>query len=403
MIRRTTLTLFGSPRRSLLATLVACSVVAVIYGLIPGVRDIAAIVAVPLVVIAGWAFKYPNETKQVVGRLLAHLTFLGGPVERESIRQDLEGTLSAGLQTLAVAAPAAGVSRVRLRFVRTGDQVSKLADGTVLVSIAPHSDRVRNLVASAWVFSQEAVIPEARPHLDADVSRGLDFAVTKLILSRADQRAVTEFVRSIWLPEIQNRARLRRLTEMLETLETDELLAPVLIEEFAALGIRRANRFPQEDVAEETARFVEHLHALANGEVIAGGPHFNGRHLRVGFVLMATPSVMAAKGENAYRSAVDWAVNAAYPRIYVIARGSHTSHAESVCAHFASDHRVLAIRPYTCTVTGAMGRQLARLVIQLTIDVKSYVDFGHRPIVAVGATFEQAAASRRKDRSRQSA
>ena len=331
--------LFGTPRRSAASAMLLSLLALMLYGVFPVIRELAALAVVPAIALGALAKGYPNETKQLAGRALAHLTFLGGPVERESIRQDVEGTLSAGLEALGRSTRSGQFGKVRLQFIRNGGEIERLPDGTLVVGIAPHGDRTRNLVAAAWVFSQNAVIPHARPHLDADVSRGLDFAVTKYILSHADVTAVTEFIRSYWLPEIRDRDRLRSLTNMLETLEDDELLGPVLLEEFGGLGDRWANRYPQAEVAEETAAFVEHLFRLAKGDVIRGGPNFDGRQIRAAFVLMATADVMASKGEDAYRDAIERCMRDAYPRIYVVARGNHVDHARSVCARLANDPR----------------------------------------------------------------
>jgi hypothetical protein len=396
MTRRVVLTFFGSPRRSVVSAVALCLAAAILYGVVPAAREVAAVLAVPVVAIGSLAFKWPNESKQLVGRLLANLTFLGGPVERESIRQDVEGTLSAGLIALARATPSAQYGKVRLQFLRSGDQIDKLPDGTLVVGIAPHGDRTRNLVAAAWVFSQNAVIPHARQHLDTDVSRGLDFAVTKFILSRADVTAVTEFIRSYWLPEIRDRDRLRDLSHMLEVLEEDALLGPVLIEEFGDLGDRWANRYPQADVAEESAAFVEHLYRLARGEVIPGGPNFEGDHIRAAFILMATQDVMAAKGEVAYRDALERCIRSAYPRIYVVARGAHVKHARAVCASLRDDVRVRAVREYECMVAGDRGNRIPRIVTQVVVDVRTYVGIGQRPIVAVGPGYTAAKARKRQ-------
>ena len=65
------------------------------------------------------------------------------------------------------------------------------------------------------------MLPLARRHLDFDVSRGIDFVVTKAILSRSDRRAVNAFITDIWVPAITDETRLRDLTAKLEALEQD--------------------------------------------------------------------------------------------------------------------------------------------------------------------------------------
>jgi hypothetical protein len=379
---------------------VAVIAASVVYSVSPIIRDLAAWLTLPIIAIGGLVFKFPNESKQIVGRLLGHLAWLNNSIERESVRQDLEGTLSGGIEDLAKASPNSTTPRVRVEFLRSGEQVAALPDGTIVVGISDHNDRTRNLVAAAWAFARNAVLPLARPHLDRDVSRGLDFAVTKAILDRTDIRAVSEFIREIWAPAIENRARLKEVTSKLESLGGDRLLAPVLLEEFAELGLTRANRFPAEEVATETMDFVQHLFDLGHREQGAHTKtHFDGVFIKCGFVLLATPDVRATKGAEAYCEAVDWAIRNAYPRVYLMARGSHVALARDVYARFDNDVRVLNIREYTSEVPGGLGRNnLERSVTQIRVDVRQYVGIGQRPIWAVGSGYPDAVRSQRDRR-----
>jgi hypothetical protein len=290
-----------------------------------------------------------------------------------------------------------------VEFVRSGEQVAELPDGTIIVGIAPHQDRTRNLVAAAWAFARNAVLPLARHHLDGDVSSGLDFSVTKVILSRADTNAVSAFIREYWFPTIGDQPRLKELVNRLEILEDDALLGPVLLEEFAALGRKLALRNPSDDVKAETAQFVDHLAGLSSpqhaGEV--GDGHFNGTQIRCAFILAGTADVIASKGAEPYRTAIDWAIRNAYPRIYVMARGAHIDLAREACKSFDSDTRVLNKRDYVGSAVNQRGPgNVDRIVIQLVVDVRQYVGIGQQPIIAVGSDYEAASASRRARRGR---
>jgi hypothetical protein len=388
----------GSPRRALLTLIVVALGASVIYSLSPPVREVAAWLTVPALFMYGLVQLFPNETKQRVGWALGHVAWLGNSVERESVRQDVEGTLSLGLANLVRASPSSSSGRLRLEFIKSGEQISELPDGTVVVGITQHEDRTRNLVAAAWAYARNAVLPLARVHLDPDVSVGVDFSVAKAILSKADVLAVGAFIREYWQKVVGDSARLKVLVHKLELVEDDELLGPVLLEEFAELGLRRATRLPDEDAQAETAAFVEHLADLAVREPGSGSEtHFNGRHMRCGFVLAGTAGLASSKGAGASRDAIDWAIRNAYPRIYVMAKGHNLRLAREACAEFVGDRRVLSVREFLSTVPNVRGDgRVDRLVAQIKVDVRHFVGIGTEPVVAVGRSFEEVAASRRR-------
>lgn len=396
MIARVSNRLLGSPRRALLSVGVSLGLVVAVYLLLPPVRELGAFVTLAGAGALFLVHTYPNETKQQLGRFLTYLAWTNSAVERESVRQDIEGTVSAGVEELARACPDGAAARVRIEFVRSAEDVSELADGTLVLGIAQHKQRSRNLVAAAWAYARHGVLRSARTQLDRDVSRGIDFTVAMSILSRGDSRAVTEFIRSIWEPAVKNEVRLKELAAKLERVEEDKLFAPILLEEFATLGTRLVNRLPTEEVAKETAGFVEHLFSLADGQNELDRLNFEGRWIRCGFVLLGTSEVLATKGVGGYVQVVLRAVSDAYPRIYLMARGKHIDLAQAVGAAVAKDPRVLYVRESRAQVVIGPGVVLPRMVSQVRVDVREYVGIGQQPIVSVGDTYERTITRQRR-------
>ncbi len=388
--------LLGSPKRAVLSVLLLLAVVGSAYWFVPPVSVPGAILTTTGAGVVFLVNKYPNDAKQLLGRVLEYVAWTNQAVERESVRQDIEGTVSAGVEDLARACPDAAVARVRIDFVRSAEEASELADGTLVLGIAQHRDRTRNLVAASWAYARHGVLRTARCHLDRDVSRGIDFTVAKSILSRADSRAVNEFITGIWQPAIESESRLKELTAKLEFLEEDKLFAPILLEEFGLLGIRLVNRFPTDEVAEETARFVEHLHRVAGQRYDVDRLSFDGDWIRCGFVLLGTTELLSAKGAAAYTQPVLYAVERAYPRIYLMARGKHhVDVAREVAETVAKDPRVRGVIESAGQVLGR-GGLMPRVVIRVTVDVREYVGIGQRPIVAVGNAHEKKIARDRR-------
>jgi hypothetical protein len=402
MTRNTTRTLLGTPRRAVAVVGAVILLGVAVYWLFPPLQLVGASAGVLVVGIGVLARAYPNESKQLLGRLLGLVAWAGTAVERESVRQDVEGALSAGVAQLTRGSPGAANGAVRLTFLMSGEQVEELPDGSLLIGIARHKDRARNLVAAAWLYARKGVLVDARRHLDPDVSRGIDFVVTKS-LCRADFRAVSQFIQEIWLPTIEDKTRLRDLTSKLEALEEDELLAPVLFEEFAELGTRLANKFPRRDIADETAAFVEHLYLLTvRGTGERDPTHFEGRWIRCGFILVATATVVTERGADPYRKAVGWAIRNAFPRVYLISRGNFVDYARQVAASFAGDKRVLDVHEYAVSVAGIHGDAIPRLVIRMRVDVREYTSIGRQPVVAVGTAYEDRIRAAQGDKRRAS-
>lgn len=374
---------WGSPRRALLTTVVLVSVLVLGLAIAPSLRDMSAWL-IPFGVVGFFVRQYPNEAKQLAGRFLSHLAWVNQTVERASIRQDLEGTLSSGAAELVNACPDVASTRIRLDFLKSGEQVDELPDGTLVLAITHHKDRARNLAAAAWAFARYGVLQSARPHIDRDLSRGIDFVVARQILSRSDRTAMRYFVEEVWQPAIQDAARLKELTWKLERLQEDELLGPVVFAEFMDLGVRNINRLPTDGIAQETADFVEFLFEISEREAgQEGATDFEGQSIRSKFIFVARADVYAVKGPDPYRNAVKWSITHGFRNIYLLARGKHVEYAIEVARAFNGDNRVFEPRVWVA-IAQTGGRTVRRAVVRIPVDVRYLVGIGQRPIVAIG-------------------
>jgi DNA-binding protein len=391
-VDRITRALIGSPRRGVVTVGLTLFALFALYVFVPPIRLLGASVTLMGGGAAFLIHEYPNEAKQLTGRALAYLAWANRSIERESVRQDLEGTMSGAVASFARSCPDAVMDRVRIDFVRSQEQVEALPDGTLVLGIAQHRDRTRNLVAAAWAYARHGVLEVARNHLDRDVARGIDFTVARAILGAdGDPRAVGEFIRSIWRPAIESESRLREMTAKLESIEVDKLFGPVLLEEFAALGLELVNRLPDPETAAETVAFVEHLDGLATGSWDHDRLNFDGQRIRCGFLPLGTSEVIATKGVGTYVQAAAHIIAEGYPRVYLLARGAHIQVASDVAAELSKDRRVLGTRE-----TSSQIGSTPRVVTQVRVDVREYFGFGQRPIVSVGDAYEQEIAARRR-------
>lgn len=380
--------LLGTPRRAVALAALACCALLICVALIPWPRELLTVlVAIPIALtpFAVIVKAFPNESKQLAAKGLARVAWVSRELERQTIKQDVEGKLQASLARLSGTCVGAVPSAVRFEFLKSGESIRELPDGTLVVGFAHHDDWTRNIVAAVWAYARLAVLPKARLHLDPEVSQGIDFVVAKDLLSESDPDAVAQFLEQVWSPAIRERSRLRDLTLKLERLREDFLFHTVLIAEFRDLGIRMAGKFTQEDVALETAEFVDFLYSIAtreHGDVGTARLGFSGREIKAKFILVAKPAVYAAKGSDPYRKAVEWALQHAHRSVYLLSRGRNSEYAQQVADHFAEDERIRSIEHWRSgnpgTARGAVD------VYRLNVDLRFLTGIGYEPLVAVG-------------------
>lgn len=398
--RRLGALLWGSPVRAVIATFASVGALGVAAANIPQLSQFAVWVFVssPLALLA---LAHPNETKQVLGRSLSVLASLHHRLELEAVRQDLEGTLAIGAERLRQHTPEGIVPNLRLDYLRTEGDIALLPDGTVVVGIAQHENRDRNLVGAAWAFAQHGLLAESRPYLDHDVSVGLDLVLAKELLEPAGTRAIAQFLTSVWKPSVVGRDRLRELAGKLEVIQNNRLLGPIAISEFHELASSLGFRFPTEVVAEETAAFVDYLYEIAcrePGANLGDRSNFEGNSIRCRILYTAKPDIYAVRGPGPHRGAIDWAIRRAYHRVYLLAMGPNESYVREVLEPYNVDQRVRAMVEFADTLTLRSGRPMRQFVFRISIDVRYHVGIGQRPIVAVGPGASQPERSRR-DRS----
>ena len=106
--------LWGSPRRAVSTALIVTVGILAASMFVPTLRDIfgtAFLVASPLAVLAK---AFPNESKQFASHLFEKASAISKTAERETVRQDLEGTLSIGAERLRALAPSQSVMPLRI-------------------------------------------------------------------------------------------------------------------------------------------------------------------------------------------------------------------------------------------------------------------------------------------------
>lgn len=378
---------WSNPKRATFTSVLIMAALGVVMVAIPAVGEAAKwlMVASPIALLAG---AFPNQTKQVASRVLEQAAHVSRRAERQAIKQDLEGTLSLGAARLGELAPHRVLAPLRIDYLRSGEEVSSLPDGTVVVGIVSHSNRDRNLAAAAWTYVRHGVLADARPYVDPEVCVGLDGVLTKEMLAVAGSGAVREFLTSIWRPTVLGKPRVAQLSEKLDRLQADKLLGPIVLSEFQDLALSLGFRMPTTAIARETADFVDYLYELAlrePGEDVGDQVNFEGAAIRCRVLFVGRPDVYSVKGPNPYRKAVDWAIRRAYHRVYLLGLGARgQDYVQEVAAPYRTDARIEAVEAFSGERRYASGRILRQAVVRISVNVRYQVGIGQRPMVAVG-------------------
>ena len=378
---------WGSPRRAVVTTILLCAAGLVGAAVLPDVRNALAWLVAGATPIAVLIKAFPNDFKQVLSKVAASMGSVSQRAEREAVRQDLEGTLSMGAARLAAGAPNAAILPLKIDYVRSGDDVGRLPDGTLVVGVGRHTNRDRNLVATAWAYVTNAVLGDVRPYLDDDVSRGLDLVLTRELLRAAGPGAMREFFKTLWSPGVLGQDRLKDLCAKLDRLQSDQLLGPIVLSEFAELSTSLGFKLPTQSIQEETAAFVDYMYGIAvrePGEDVGDRANFDGTQIKCRVVFVARPDVYVVKGPASHRKAIDWAVRRAYHHIYVLGLGRSHDYVEEVVAPYRTDPRFRGVEEFTALRQSANGRVTRQVVVRLTLDVTYRVGIGQRPVIAVG-------------------
>ena len=271
--------------------------------------------------------------------------------------------------------------------MKSGRDVDRLPDGTLIVGVANHESRERNLVAAAWAYVQNGVLPESRDYLDPEVSNALDFVLTREVLEPAGPSAVREFIKILWAPAVIGEARLRDICEKLDRLQHDQLLGPILLAEFHDLARTMGLRFPTAAMQLESAAFVDYLHDLATrepGTNLGEMANFNGTAIRCRVVFVARPDVYLVKGPEPHRKAIDWALRRAYHRVYLLGLGRNSDYVREVAEPYRSDAPIRSISESETIRVYSTGRRLRQVIIRISVEVRYGITVGRHAMVAVG-------------------
>lgn len=213
------------------------------------------------------------------------------------------------------------------------DKEAFIENNRVVVLLSRHQNQDENLSRATALYMNKAVIPEARPHIDARLCKAIDLMMTKKALySFIEARSVLDYyITNILRPEIEADNDIKEFCESIEVTDEKGLFTRILLRELLELGRMRAGHSQSGNSVFEASNFVKHLKKIAEKESGKDiNPNFISNDIRMSVIFIARSEKIAI-GSDQYTKAIEkYALQNNAKVIYVLARGVGINFAKEV-------------------------------------------------------------------------
>jgi hypothetical protein len=362
--------LFQSHRKAVSITVSAFAIVLTgVYVLRPDLAGFVALVGTWAVPAGFYAATHWETVEAWFGRALSLFGFLNASIERVGISAELQGEINGARRLLDSELEGVLPHPVRIKFVRSVQEIPSLREGEIVIALGSHSSRAENRARGTLAYATADLIRPARTYVDPVVMKSIDYSITRRMLYTADQSALDYFLNTMWPEAIQDEPNLRLMGHKVETIGHHGLLTRVLLTEFLELGRRMYPEFPPPEMLEHTAEFVDHLYRVATkrrDEDLGEALVFRKGRLRVGIVLVADRELAERRGANPYVWRCLRDIKVGCNAVYLLARGKNGTLIEEVLTEIDGSGRVLSVdgpRVYDVeTSNGTVSVTLARVL-----------------------------------------
>jgi small subunit ribosomal protein S1 len=223
---------------------------------------------------------------------------------RRTISGKIEGTVNQFSKTFDKESPGIMPYSLKIEWVRDIDKDALLQqEGIVVVRLGyHHEDLEKALALSMLTFCSKALIPISRPYLSKNLLRSVDLITTKKMLSQSNAKGSVDYLLSdIMRPEMDIDSELANKCKVVEILDERGLLSRVLLRELQELGHNLYPNTPDELSVIESEEFLAFLAQIANKAHDEDVDlSFTKSWIRVAFLLVARPQVIASRGFSPY-------------------------------------------------------------------------------------------------------
>ncbi len=332
----------SSHRRTIVgASVAAALVLTLIAALMPLVAGILGTVGLWCLVAVAIAWDHWERVEKVSGRLLGFASFLGGRAERTAISTEMQGMINGARKEIQEEVADAMPLPAKVRFVRDDADIAELKDGEVVISLRSPRRRAENTARATIAYVSAATIRPARLYVGQTVMTGIDYSLTKRILSRANKAALDYFVTEIWQPALAREPDLRDTCDQIERVDDAGVMTRILVVEYLDLGRRLWGATPSVAIQSEAREFLKFLASVIDHS--GSGWDFLHGHIRVSVGLIGERGRAEAEGPAPYTQASLIAMSKGCTAIYLLAWGARNALLRQVVASLENDQRVCAV------------------------------------------------------------
>jgi small subunit ribosomal protein S1 len=316
-------------------------VLTLIAVLMPLVAGILGAVGLWCLVAVAFAWDHWERVEKVFGRLLGFASFVGGRAERTALSAEMQGVINGARKEIQEEVADAMPLPARVRFVRDDADIAELKDGEVVISLRNPRRRAENTARATIAYVSAATIRPARLYVGQTVMTGIDYSLTKRILSRADTAALDYFVTEIWQPALAREPDLRDTCDQIERVDDAGVMTRILAVEFLDLGRRLWGAAPSVAIESEAREFLRFLASVIDHS--SPGLDFLHAHIRVSIGLIGEREKAEVEGLAPYTQASLRAMSKGCTAIYLLAWGARIALLREVVASLENDSRIRAV------------------------------------------------------------
>ena len=268
---------------------------------------------------------HQERGEKLVGWLARLVAWTSKKAEKTAIASSIQGKVDSFVRSMETEVEGILPYGLKIKWIPAETSKEAFIDNNkVVVMLTHHHNKDENISKATLLYMSKAVVPEARPHLDASLSRAINLMMTKKALySFVESRSSFDyFIKEVLRPQTAEDQNLKDFCESIEITDERGLFTRILLRELIELGRRRAGSTEVGDTVHEANEFVKHLKQIAEKERGQDvNPNFLKNYIRMAVIFIAKPEKINL-GYDQYLNAVKrFGIEQSARVIYIFARG----------------------------------------------------------------------------------
>lgn len=279
-----------------------------------------------------FVIKHWQNIRLIVSDFLRHVGFLGKSVRKFSVVNEIEGSINQIANEINKTTTDTLLPTCKIEWVDLKCEKSVLQGNEAIVCLSfDKHNHDQNFYNALHSFIKTGLVSKAKPFLNQNTRKGIDFLTTKLILNLKRPLILSKFNEHY----SQQDSSFKDKYTTLETIEESGFFNNILIPEVNLFGEKVFTKTPKDKLEQEVESFIEWLYNLATrerGEMSV--LNFDNDNIKLGVVFVADNETYGHYGPEAYRRRAYLYASKGYPCIYLFAIGEQKSR---VCHQIAEE------------------------------------------------------------------